>query len=115
MTIKIIKDSISLRELDGMAKESFGELVKIVVDIEQGIMAAGGDLHADEEALLIEQGSRQENLWGVNLYSNKSGDDWIEFDSMINLRPSQDNRSRSVESQEICERIRNIISRLIVR
>jgi len=68
MPMRIIKSPITKSELMAIAQERFGDMVKAVVDIEQGIMAIGGELHADEEALLIEQGSKQENLWGINIY-----------------------------------------------
>lgn len=91
----------------------FGNLVKAVVDVEKGIMAVDGELHADEEALLLENGSAQKNLWGINIYPDLTGDDFIEFDSMINLRPSQGNRSRSVEDKEIQKEIIKIVNSLI--
>ncbi len=88
-------------------------MVKAVVDIEQEIMAIGGELHADEEAVLIENGSRNNNLWGINIQFNEPENAWIEFDSMINLKPALGNRSRSVESAEIKEKIKKIVSLLI--
>ncbi|MDO8574866.1 MAG: DUF5674 family protein [bacterium] len=112
--IKIVKDSISKEELSDIAKNQFGDLVKAVVDVEKEIMAISGELHADEEALLLEQGSKQENLWGINLYFNKSNDELIEFDSMINIRPSQNNRSRGIESLDVQRKIRDIINKLIL-
>ncbi len=112
--IKIIKDSISKEELRSIAKNQFGDLVKAVVDVEKEIMAIGGELHADEEALLLDQGSQQGDLWGINLYPDKSKDDMIEFDSMINIRPSQENKSRGVESLDIQRKIRDIVSKLIL-
>jgi len=114
MAIKIIKQAISKKDLAELAREIFGDMIKVVVDIEQNIMAIGGELHADEEALLLEQGSKQANLWGINLYVDKSGDDFVEFDSMINIRPSQNNRSRSVEDETIREKIKKIINTLVV-
>ncbi|MBI5135344.1 hypothetical protein HZA86_03890 [Candidatus Uhrbacteria bacterium] len=90
-----------------------GDLVKAVVDIEKGIMAIGGELHADEEALLLEHGSRQKDLWGINLYPDKTGDDFIEFDSMINIRPSQNNRSRGVEDPEIQRKVIRVVDALV--
>ncbi|HAJ44834.1 MAG: hypothetical protein UV53_C0015G0012 [Candidatus Azambacteria bacterium GW2011_GWE1_42_9] len=114
MAIKIVNDSISKNELRKIAENQFGELVKAVIDIEKEIMAIGGDLHADEEKLLLEEGSKQENLWGVNLHINKSDNGFVEFDSMINVRPSQNNRSRSVENLEIQIKIRDIINKLIL-
>lgn len=114
MPIKIIEQSITISELTELAKERFGDMVKAVVDITRGIMAVGGDLHADEEALLLEYGSQQQDLWGINFYPDKSGDDFIEFDSMVNIRPSQNNRSRGVEDEKIQEQIKQVVGRLII-
>lgn len=111
--IKIVKDTISIQELGKMAEELFGDYVKAVVDVEQNIAAFGGELHADEEAELLQEGSKQENLWGINIYPDKSRDEWIEFDSMINVRPSQNNRSRTVESEEIRDKIGKIINKML--
>lgn len=110
----IIKNKISRKELEEIAKNQFGDWVKAVVDIERGLMAIGGDLHADEEAMLLENDSQQENLWGVNLRLTKDGDERIEFDSMINIRPAQGNRARNIESQEIRDTLRKIINELVV-
>ena len=96
-----------------MAKDQFGEMIKAAVDIQRGVIAIGGELHSDEEALLLEDGSEQEHVWGINLYPQKTGEDWIEFDSMINVRPSQDNRSRGVANPEIRKRIVQVVGRLI--
>ena len=96
-----------------MAGLQFGDMVKAVVDVEAGIMAIGGELHSDEEAVLLDNGSRQANLWGINLYPEKPSDEWIEFDSMINVRPSVGNRSRFVESGEIREALTQIVQRLV--
>lgn len=115
MPTKIITDKITMQEVLELAKERFGDMVKAVVDLERRIMAIGGDLHADQEALLLEQGSVQQNLWGINLYPDKSGDGFIEFDSMINVRPSQNNRSRRVENQEIREKIIQLVNNLVQR
>jgi hypothetical protein len=83
--MKIVKESISIGELQEMSKTMFGNLVKAVVDVEKEVMAVDADLHADEESLLLENGSKQEKLWGINFYPELTGDDFIEFDSMINL------------------------------
>lgn len=114
MNMKIIKTPISKKELEEMAKNQFGDWIKAVVDLEQGIMAIGGDLHADEEALLLEHGSSQENLWGVNVWFMKDADERIQFDSMINIRPAQGNRTRNVESREIQDKLRKVINELVV-
>lgn len=100
-------------ELARLAEAQFGDFIKAVVDVSRGIMAIGGDLHADDEAELLADGSDQQDLWGINLYPGEQGPDWIEFDSMINLRPSQGNRSRGVDDPEIRARIRGVVSSLV--
>lgn len=115
MEIKIVEDSITRDELARIASEEFGDVVKAVVDIAQEVMAVGGELHADEEALLMERrGSKREHLWGINVYPKKSGEEWIEFDSMINLKPAHGNRSRGIEDEKIREKIIAIVKKLIV-
>ena len=115
MPIIIVKDPIKRDELKLIAEEQFGDLVKAVVDIEQGIMAIGGELHADEEAFLMEKEvSKREYVWGINLYPEKTGNDWIEFDSVINLKPAFGNRSRGIDNLTIQEKIRNIVEKLVL-
>ncbi|MBI2024929.1 MAG: hypothetical protein HYT03_02510 [Candidatus Harrisonbacteria bacterium] len=112
--MRIIKIPIERHELLEIANETFGELIKAVVDIEKSVMAIGGELHSDEEVLLTEnEGSKRENTWGINLYPKKDGDDWIEFDSMINIKPQYDNRSRDVEDPEIRKKIKSVVNALI--
>lgn len=111
--MKIIKDKILLSELEEIAKGRFGNLVKAVIDVEKEIMAIDAELHADEEALLLDQGAKQENLWGINIYPELSGENFIEFDSMINLRPSQGNRSRGIDNPKMREKILEIVNKLI--
>lgn len=111
--MKIIKEKITRTELKGMAVKMFGNLVKAVVDVDLGIMAVDAELHADEEAELLANGSKQANVWGINLYPELTGDDFIEFDSMINLRPSQNNRSRSVDDEVVREKIKIIVNNLV--
>ena len=112
--IVIIEQPISLTDLKEIASRRFGDMVKGVVDVEKKIMALGADLHADEEALLLEKGSKQANLWGINLYPDLSLPDFLEYDSMINVRPNQNNRSRGVESEEIRKIISGIVADLII-
>ncbi len=112
--MKIIRDNISINELKKMAKNTFGNLVKAVVDVEKEVMAIDAELHSDEEETLLQSGSKQQDLWGINIYPEKSDDSWIEFDSMINLRPSQGNRSRGIENPKIKEKIKNIVNKLLL-
>ncbi len=113
MPVRIVRASIPLEELRRIALEQFGDFVKAVVDVRQGIMAIGGELHADEEALLIEEGAQQADLWGINLYPDRPAAERIEFDSMINVRPAQGNRSRSVDDPAARRQIEDVVRRLI--
>jgi Protein of unknown function (DUF5674) len=113
--MEIITQQTTLGEIERMAERMFGNMVKAVVDVDREILAVDGELHSDLEALLIENGSSQRSLWGINLYPEMKGDDFIEFDSMINMRPSQGNRSRGVESPQIRERIIQVVAKRIER
>lgn len=113
--IRVIEKAISLDDFRDIAKEPFGDMVKAVVDIKKGIMAVGAGMHADEEAELLMKGSEQSNLWGINLYPDRTDDSWLEFDSMINIRPGQGNRSRGVEDPEIQQQIRAVVQKLIAK
>jgi hypothetical protein len=105
-----------MAELEKIAAEGFGDMVKTVVDVEKGIMAIGGELHVDIEVILMEErGSLRQYTWGVNLYPGKTGDDFIEFDSMINLKPALSNRTRSVENAEVRQKIIEIVNKHILR
>jgi hypothetical protein len=108
------ENKISIRELKFMSENMFGDLVKAVLDIDKEIMAVDAELHADQEKVLIENGSKQEHLWGINLYPDETDDDFIEFDSMINLRPSWGNRSRGVDDENIQHKIIEIVNKLVV-
>lgn len=111
---RLVRDRISRTDLARLAEDQFGDWIKAVVDVSRGIMAIAGDLHADDEATLLADGSRQQDLWGINLYPLESGEDWIEFDSMINLRPSQGNRSRGVDDERTRGRIREVVESLVL-
>jgi len=113
--MKIITQQVRLDELERMAAAMFGTMVKVVVDIDRELLAVDGELHSDLEALLIENGSKLQSLWGINLYPEMTGDDLVEFDSMINMRPSQGNRSRGVESAQLRKTIIEIVSKKVVR
>jgi len=110
--ITIVRTPVSRAEAIAWADKGFGDMVKAVVDVERRIMAVGAELHSDEEAALLEDGSRQVDVWGINLYPNEA-EDWIEYDSMINVRPGQENRSRGVESAERRAAIQRIVEELV--
>ena len=108
-------DTISLDEIRALAAARFGDMIKGVVDLERGILLLDADLHADQEASLLADGSKQANLWGINLYPDVVGEDWLEFDSMINLRPSFGNRSRGVDDPATRAAIAAFIARVVRR
>lgn len=113
--LHIIEKPITKAELKKIAEERFGDLAKGAVDIKQGIMALGGEFHMDESNFLHEQHqSKSENIWGINLYPDKSGDDMIEYDSVINLKPALGNRTRGVDDPKVKEKIKKIVEKLIL-
>lgn len=114
METKIVKDSITRSELRSLAHEQYGDIIKAVVDIEQGIMGVGGELHVDIQSLLIErEHARGDTTWGINLYPEKTGGEFIEFDSMVNLKPALGNMTRGVGNESIRNNIKEIIGRLV--
>jgi len=113
MEITLIEKAISREELKAAAWPYYEEVVKAVVDIEMKVMAIGGEMHADEEKALLEHGSKQEDLWGINIFTELDGPDMIEFDSLINIRPGSGNRSRGVEDAAVRERITEIVDALV--
>lgn len=100
-----------MAELKDIAAAGFGDMVKAVVDTSRELVAIDAELHADLEALLLENGSKQKDLWGINLYPDLEIKDFLEYDSMINIRPSQNNRSRGVDSEEIRKKIAEIVAK----
>lgn len=113
--MKIVRGTLTRDELKQMAVATFGAMVKAVVDVERELLAVDAELHSDLEALLLEDGSKQGSLWGVNFYPELSGDDFIEFDSLINVRPSQGNRSRGVENSALRKQIASVVTRKVAK
>lgn len=109
----LLDKPISRQRLREAGEELYGDMVKAVVDVRKRIMAAGGELHSDDEAFLLERNSQQEDLWGINLYTIRELPEMVEFDSMINIRPRQNNRSRGVEDPNIRTKIIEIVRRLV--
>ncbi len=112
--MKLVNQSITNKELKEMSTKMFDNIVKAVVDIDKEVIVVDAEMHADQEDYLLQLGSEQKNLWGINLYPDHIGtENWIEFDSMINLRPSQDNRTRDVEDPGVREKIKAIVDKLV--
>lgn len=113
--MKIITTTLAINELQEMAANSFGSLVKAVVDTDRELLAVDAELHSDLEALLLDDGSKQISLWGINLYPQAKSDEFVEFDSVINIRPSQGNRSRGVQDEQLRKKISQIVAKMIKR
>jgi hypothetical protein len=108
-------DPIEIDELRRLVPGRFRDFVKGVVDLRREVMLLDADMHADQEAELLAEGSHQRDLWGINLYPQLEGPDWLEFDSMINLRPSFGNRSRGVDDAATRDAIAGLVSVLVHR
>ena len=115
MTRVTAAQPISLDDIRMLAKGRFGDMAKAVVDLRLGIMLLDADMHADQEAELLSEGSTQSDLWGINLYPDAAESDWLEFDSMTNLRPSFGNRSRGVDDPATRQSIAKPVARLVRR
>ena len=115
MKLVTCNEKISLDELKAMSEKMFHRIVKAVVDIDKAIMVVDAQMHADQEALLLEQDSEQKHLWGINLNPHASGSDFIEFDSIINFRPDGSNRSRGVDDPAMQHKIQNIVNNLVIK
>ena len=111
--MQILQQKITREHLKTLAANTFVDMIKCVADVKQNLLAVDAELHADLESLLLENGSEQDYLWGFNLYPDETGDDFIEFDSLINIRSWQGNRSRDVEDESIRKQIREIVSKYV--
>ena len=105
--ILITRDALTTSQVSEML-QTLGSYVKLAVDVERELVAGGGELHADCEQALIEDGSRQEDIWGA---------DWdpagvVRFESLINIRPRQGNRSVAIQSPELRQRVERIVRRV---
>ncbi len=113
--MQIISEPILLKFIWENKTTDFTELIKIVVDVNKKIIAIDAEMHADLENLLLLNNSEQQNLWGANIYPFKYEDDYIEYTSFINIRPSQNNRSMEVIDTEIREKIKQIVNHLLIQ
>lgn len=111
--IKIYKEKISKRDLDSFLGNPFSDMIKFVVDVKKNILAMGGELHSDAEALLIQDGSLQADLWGANLYPGNPKEKQIEFTSMINIRPRQGSRSMEIKDEKVKADVKKVLEMLL--
>lgn len=113
--IVVTRERIAPTELARLVALFFEDMVKLVVDVRRGVAAVGGELHADAEALLLDEGSEQPDLWGANYYPGRGEEGCIEYTSLINIRPAQGNRSMEVEDAGTRERVREVVFALVGR
>ena len=113
--IVVVSSRIEPKVLVRLVDQFFEDMVKYVVDVKRKVAAVGGELHADAEEVLLEDGSGQDDLWGANYYPGRGAEDCIEYTSLINIRPSQGNRSMVVEDEDIRDHIRELTFLLIGR
>ena len=111
---EIIISKISQEKLKHHLENTFGDIVKFVADIEKGVLALGGEMHADCEEMLLQADSKQEDLWGANLYPNNTLEERIEYLSLINIRPQQNNRQMYISDKEIREKVKYIVYTLLL-
>ena len=109
----IVAAPISVDDLRRLVRDGYGSMVKFVVDIEQERMAVGGELHADGEAVLLQEGSRQQDLWGGNYVPGTGPDLCIEYTSFINIRPSLENFGTEITIESVRKRVRELTHRLL--
>lgn len=113
--VVFVETRLDRAELRRLVERHFEDMVKYVVDVARGVAAVGGELHADEEALLLEHGSRQDDLWGANYYPGRGESGCIEYTSLINIRPAQGNRGMLVEDEATRTKVREITFALLGR
>jgi len=113
--IRILRETIHPHDLVRFAGQHFSDMVKYVVDVQRGVVAIGGELHADAEQILLDDGSRQTDLWGANYYPGRGPDGCIEYTSLINIRPARGNPSMLVDDPILRDRIKAITFALIGR
>jgi hypothetical protein len=111
--VVIVRERILPAELERLVLLYFEDMVKYVVDVERGVVGLGGDMHADAEQLLLEDGSRQADLWGANYYPGRGRDGCIEYTSLINIRPSAGNRSMEIQDPAVRDRVRHLTFALL--
>lgn len=111
--VVLAHERIAPSELKRLVDLFFEDMVKYVADLERGVIAVGGEMHADAEQLLLEQGSAQNDLWGANYYPGRGPQDCIEYTSLINIRPAQDNRGMELQDEALRARLRDLTFALI--
>ena len=110
---RILRTKLSPEDLLTLAEATFGDMVKLVVDVDRGLLAAGGMLHADAEALLTEDGAPTDALWGANYFPARAVGERLEYTALINIRPARGNRGQEIADPSTRERVREVVERLV--
>ncbi len=114
MEIRVFNSPISKEELLALAKSGYGGMVKGVIDINKRLLALGGELHSDCEQVLLDRGSKQADLWGFNIYPGKTREEYLEYTSLINIRPRQGNMDRDIKDLNLRRQIKSIVDDMVV-
>jgi len=113
--VLILRQRVPVDELARLVRLYFEDMVKYVVDVRLGVIALGGELHADAEQRLLDEGSRQEDVWGANYYPGAGAEQCVEYTALINIRPSVGNRGMEIEDAAVRARVRELTFSLIGR
>ena len=113
--IVVVTQRLLPSDLARLVGNPFKDMVKFVVDVDRGIAAVGGELHADAKAVLLGHGSEPDSLWGGNYFPGRGESDCIVYTSMINVRPAAGNRGLEVGDPALRLRMRDVVFALIGR
>lgn len=107
--IHLIKEKVVPVQIQEMLQE-YENIIKIVVDIRRRYLSGGGEMHADCESVLLEDGSEQDDLWGANWYPSEQR---IEFESLINIRPRLGNRNIVIQDENLRKQVESVTRELL--
>ncbi len=112
--MQLVDKTISLEDLKKMSEKIYGKMIKAIVDTERNILVIDVGMHSDAELFLLDKGSKQENLWGINFHPNNDKKNWVEFDSIINIRPYDNNRTRGVDNPALQKLIISLVNKMVL-
>ncbi len=107
--IHLLQEKASAAEMNEMLAR-YESMIKIVVDVRRRVVSGGGEIPADCETTLLEDGSEQDDLWGANWYPSEQR---IEFESLINIRPRLGNRSILIQNEELRRQVESITREIL--
>jgi hypothetical protein len=107
--IRLLKETATVSDIQDML-ERYEGMIKIVVDIRRRKLSGGGEMHADGEFVLLEDGSEQDDIWGANWYPDEQR---IEYESLINIRPRLGNRSILIQDENLRKQVETITREIL--